>query len=43
MIEEYFDEAEMAVLADGTEVGAAFSGLARSHDIYWRHINSQTC
>ena len=34
MIEEYFDEAEMAVFVGDAEVGAAFSGLAFDHMIF---------
>ena len=34
MIEEYFDEGEMAVFIGGPEVGAAFSGLAFDHMLY---------
>ena len=34
MIEEYFDEAEMAVFVGDAEVGAAFSGLAFDHIIF---------
>ena len=34
MIEEYFDEAEMAVFVGDAEVGAAFSGLAYDHMIF---------
>ena len=34
MVEEYFDEAEMAVFVGGAEVGAAFSGLAFDHLIF---------
>ena len=34
MIEEYFDEGEMAVFVGDAEVGAAFSGLAFDHLIF---------
>ena len=34
MIEEYFDESEMAVFVGDPEVGAAFSGLAFDHLIF---------
>ena len=34
MIEEYFDEADMAVFVGDAEVGAAFSGLAFDHMIF---------
>ncbi|RZO95339.1 MAG: coniferyl aldehyde dehydrogenase [Gammaproteobacteria bacterium] len=34
MVEEYFDEAEMAVFVGDAEVGAAFSGLAFDHLIF---------
>ena len=34
MIEEYFDESEMAVFVGDAEVGAAFSGLAFDHLIF---------
>ena len=34
MIDEYFDEGEMAVFIGGPEVGAAFSGLAFDHMLY---------
>ena len=34
MIEEYFDEGEMAVFVGGPEVGAAFSGLPFDHLMY---------